>query len=160
MIVSDIFDKSGVKMNVINNFKYMDIIFYVVCYKEISYGFLFCLFCFYGEWFYYNGEMLQIGDLEIDMESCVGYDVDLMGVSINVIICFLNYSIYEFDFVNDKFYYDYSGIFKGVIFGFCLVEKCSEFIFFIEVKLFLIRFVYSVMDLEYYGDVGFYCNYF
>ena len=151
-IVSDILDKSGVKMNVTNNPKHTDIIPYVARYKETSYGFLSRLLRSYGEWFYYNGETLQIGDPEIETESRAGYDVDLTGVSINATIRSLNHSTYEFDPVNDKFYYDYSGTPKGATLGSRSAEKCSEPIFPTEAKLPSIRPAYSAMDLEHYGD--------
>ena len=158
-IVSDILDKSGVKMNVTNNPKHTDIIPYVARYKETSYGFLSRLLRSYGEWFYYNGETLQIGDPEIETESRAGYDVDLTGVSINATIRSLNHSTYEFDPVNDKFYYDYSGTPKGATLGSRSAEKCSEPIFPTEAKLPSIRPAYSAMDLEHYGDAGFHRNY-
>lgn len=158
-IVSDILDKSGVKMNVTNNPKHTDIIPYVARYKETSYGFLSRLLRSYGEWFYYNGETLQIGDPEIETESRAGYDVDLTGVSINATIRSLNHSTYEFDPVNDKFYYDYSGTPKGATLGSRSAEKCSEPIFPTEAKLPSMRPAYSAMDLEHYGDAGFHRNY-
>lgn len=158
-IVSDILDKSGVKMNVTNNPKHTDIIPYVARYKETSYGFLSRLLRSYGEWFYYNGETLQIGDPEIDTESRAGYDVDLTGVSINATIRSLNHSTYEFDPVNDKFYYDFSGTPKGATLGSRSAEKCSEPIFPTEAKLPSARPAHSAMDLEHYGDAGFHRNY-
>ncbi|MCB5171425.1 phage baseplate assembly protein V [Bacteroides fragilis] len=158
-IVSDILDKSGVKMNVTNNPKHTDIIPYVARYKETSYGFLSRLLRSYGEWFYYNGETLQIGDPEIDTESRAGYDVDLTSVNINATIRSLNHSTYEFDPVNDKFYYDYSGTPKGATLGSRSAEKCSEPIFPTEARLPSIRPAYSAMDLEHYGDAGFHRNY-
>lgn len=158
-IVSDILDKSGVKMNVTNNPKHTDIIPYVARYKETSYGFLSRLLRSYGEWFYYNGETLQIGDPEIDTESRAGYDVDLTGVSINATIRSLNHSTYEFDPVNDKFYYDYSGTPKGTTPGSRSAEKCSEPIFPTEARLPSARPANSATDLEHYGDAGFHRNY-
>lgn len=158
-IVSDILDKSGVKMNVTNNPKHTDIIPYVARYKETSYGFLSRLLRSYGEWFYYNGETLQIGDPEIETECRAGYDVDLTGVSINATIRSLNHSTYEFDPVNDKFYYDYSGTPKGATLGSRSAEKCSEPIFPTEAKLPSARPAHSAMDLEHYGDAGFHRNY-
>lgn len=158
-IVSDILDKSGVKMNVTNNPKHTDIIPYVARYKETSYGFLSRLLRSYGEWFYYNGETLQIGDPEIDTESRAGYDVDLTGVSINATIRSLNHSTYEFDPVNDKFYYDYSGTPKGTTPGSRSAEKCSEPIFPTEARLPSARPAHSATDLEHYGDAGFHRNY-
>lgn len=158
-IVSDILDKSGVKMNVTNNPKHTDIIPYVARYKETSYGFLSRLLRSYGEWFYYNGETLQIGDPEIDTESRAGYDVDLTGVSINATIRSLNHSTYEFDPVNDKFYYDYSGTPKGTTPGSRSAEKCSESIFPTEARLPSARPAHSATDLEHYGDAGFHRNY-
>lgn len=158
-IVSDIMGKSGVKMNVTNNPKNTDIIPYVARYKETSYGFLSRLLRSYGEWFYYNGETLQIGDPEIDTESSAGYDVDLTGVSLNATIRSLNHSTYEFDPVNDKFYYDYSGTPKGVTPGSRSAEKCSEPIFPTEARLPSTRPAHSPTDLEHYGDAGFHRNY-
>lgn len=158
-IVSDILDKSGVKMNVTNNPKHTDIIPYVARYKETSYGFLSRLLRSYGEWFYYNGETLQIGDPEIDTEIRAGYDVDLTGININATIRSLNHSTYEFDPVNDKFYYDFSGTPKGATLGSRSAEKCSEPIFPTEARLPSIRPAYSAMDLEHYGDAGFHRNY-
>lgn len=158
-IVSDILDKSGVKMNVTNNPKHTDIIPYVARYKETSYGFLSRLLRSYGEWFYYNGETLQIGDPEIDTESHAGYDVDLTGVSINATIRSLNHSTYEFDPVNDKFYYDFSGTPKGTTSGSRSAEKCSEPIFPTEARLPSARPAHSATDLEHYGDAGFHRNY-
>lgn len=158
-IVSDILGKSGVKMNVVNNPKHTDIIPYVARYKETSYGFLSRLLRSYGEWFYYNGEILHIGDPEIETESHAGYDVDLTGVSLNAAIRSLNHSTYEFDPVNDKFYYDYSGTPKGITPGSRSAEKCSEPIFPTEAKLPSVRPAHSATDLEHYGDAGFHRNY-
>lgn len=80
-------------------------------------------------------ETLQIGDPEIDTESRAGYDVDLTSVNINATIRSLNHSTYEFDPVNDKFYYDYSGTPKGATLGSRSAEKCSEPIFPTEARL-------------------------
>ena len=71
----------------------------------------------------------------------------------------MNHSTYEFDPVNDKFYYDYSGTPKGATLGSRSAEKCSEPIFPTEAKLPSIRPAYSAMDLEHYGDAGFHRNY-
>lgn len=158
-IVSDIIDKSGLKMNVVNNPKHTDIIPYVARYKETSYGFLSRLLRSYGEWFYYNGETLQIGDPEIETETRAGYDIDLTGVSINATVRSLNHSTYEFNPVDDQFYYDYSGRPKGATLGSRSAEKCSEPIFPTEARLPSIRPAYSAMDLEHYGDAGFHRNY-
>lgn len=158
-IVSDILDKSGVKMNVVNNPKHTDIIPYVARYKETSYGFLSRLLRSYGEWFYYNGETLQIGDPEIETETRAGYDIDLTGVSINATVRSLNHSTYEFNPVDDQFYYDYSGRPKGATLGSRSAEECSEPIFPTEARLPSIRPAYSAMDLEHYGDAGFHRNY-
>ena len=54
--------------------------------KRQANGFLSRLLRSYGEWFYYNGETLQIGDPEIDTEIRAGYDVDLTGININATI--------------------------------------------------------------------------
>lgn len=158
-IVSDVTDKSGVEVSLSNNPKYGDIIPYVARYKETSYGFLSRLLRSYGEWFYYDGQKLLVGNPEETVESRVAYDIDLTEVTLNASIRDLNNSVYDFDPVENEFHYDYGGTPEGATLCSKAAEKCSKPFYPTEATLPSVRPVHSGKDIENYGDTEFHRNY-
>lgn len=158
-IVSDVTDKSGVEVSLSNNPKYGDIIPYVARYKETSYGFLSRLLRSYGEWFYYDGQKLLVGNPEVTVESRVAYDIDLTEVTLNASIRDLNNSVYDFDPVENEFHYDYGGTPEGATLCSKAAEKCSKPFYPTEATLPSVRPVHSGKDIENYGDTEFHRNY-
>lgn len=158
-IVSDVTDKSGVEVSLSNNPKYGDIIPYVARYKETSYGFLSRLLRSYGEWFYYDGQKLLVGNPEVTVESRVAYDIDLTEVTLNASIRDLNKSVYDFDPVENEFHYDYGGTPEGATLCSKAAEKCSKPFYPTEATLPSVRPVHSGKDIENYGDTEFHRNY-
>ena len=143
----------------VNNPKHGDIIPYVARYKETSYGFLSRLLRSYGEWFYYDGQKLLVGDPEITTETRVAYDIDLTEVTINASIRAMNNSVYDFDPVENECHYDYGGTPEGATLGSKAAEKCSKPFYPTEATLPSVRAVHSGRDIENYGNAEFYRNY-
>lgn len=158
-IVSDVTDKSGVEVSLSNNPRYGDIIPYVARYKETSYGFLSRLLRSYGEWFYYDGQKLFVGNPEVTTESRVAYDIDLTEVTLNASVRDLNNSVYDFDPVENEFHYDYGGTPEGATLSSKAAEKCSKPFYPTEATLPSVRPVHSGKDIENYGDTEFHRNY-
>lgn len=158
-IVSDVIDKSGVPLSLTNSPKYNGIIPYVARYKETGYAFLSRLLRSHGEWFYYDGQKLLVGDPKIMKETRVAYDIDLTEVTIDASIRALNTSVFDFDPVENIFHYDYSGTPEGVTLGSKAAEDCSKPFFPTETTLPAVKPIHSGIDIENYGNAGFHREY-
>lgn len=158
-IVSDVMGKSGVAVSLTNSPKFGETLPYVARYKETSYGFLARLLRSYGEWFYYDGQKLLVGNPENATETRVAYDVDLTEVSMNASIRSLNNSVFDFDPVTNEFHYDYGGTPEGVTLGSKAAEKCSTPLYPTEAAMPSVRAVHSGQDIESYGDSEYHRNY-
>lgn len=102
-IVSETLEKSGVEIHLENKPRHDKIIPYVARYKESSYAFLSRVLRSYGEWFYYDGDRLIVGDPSIDKETRAEYDLELQSLKIASGIRNLNTSVFDYNAAENLF---------------------------------------------------------
>ncbi|MCD7931011.1 MAG: hypothetical protein LUH15_06430 [Tannerellaceae bacterium] len=125
-IVSEILDQSGVNIEVDNNSKYTSTIPYVARYKESSYSFLARILNSFGEWFYYDGSKLIVGNSGITTTSKAMYDMELNEVEITSDIRTLNTEIYDYDPLKNEYFNDVPSFVEGSNNYMRIARNCSE----------------------------------
>lgn len=105
-IVSEVLDNSGVKVEVENNPRFGGTIPYVARYKESSYAFLSRLLTSFGEWFYYDGTKLIVGNPQVSTTTKATYNMELRSVHIASTIRPLNTEVYDYDPSGDEYFND------------------------------------------------------
>lgn len=159
-IVGDAIDKCGVPVKLTNSPKHSGVIPYIARHKETCYGFLARLLRSYGEWFYYDGTKLLVGNPEIMTEAKIAYDVDLTDIVIKGSIHALNNSVYDFDMAGEgKFLYEQGGTPGGVTLGSKTADGCSKPLFPTEATLPSARTIHSGSDMQKYADSSYNRNY-
>lgn len=96
-MLSEELEKSGVRMEVENNPKFEEIIPYAAKYKETSYQFLARMAASCGEWFYYDGNKLILGNPKNEVTTRAAYDIELKSLSIDARLQQLNTELYDYD---------------------------------------------------------------
>ena len=76
-IVSEVVEKYGNGINIVNNPAFKSRIPYVQMQEESAYEFLRRLAWQYGEWFYYNGQVLYFGNPYKEKDEKLVYDIDM-----------------------------------------------------------------------------------
>ena len=105
-IVKDTLDKTGIQVELDNSPKAEHQIPYIARYKESSYAFLSRVLYSFGEWFYYDGQKLIVGNPYItDQEANkVTFDVELSEVCSCAGIRNLNTKYYDYNATENSYF--------------------------------------------------------
>jgi uncharacterized protein involved in type VI secretion and phage assembly len=96
-IVGEVLENSGVETEVTNKPVMTRQIPYAARYRESSYAFLSRLLASYGEWFYYDGKKLIVGDPHTGDSRTAFYSAELHEVRIATSIRKLNMEVYDYN---------------------------------------------------------------
>ena len=96
-IVGETLEKSGVKMEVQNKPAFDSQIPYVARYKESSYAFLARVLSSFGEWFYYDGQKLIVGNPQLMKNKYLFYDMEMTSVKVSTGVRNLNIRLYDYN---------------------------------------------------------------
>ncbi len=108
-IVSEVIENSGVRMEVSNNPQFTTIIPYAVRYKETSFAFMERLAASCGDWFYYDGKKLVLGNPRIENDTRAAFDMELTNIKISARVGNLNSEMFDYDGVYNDYKFDFSG---------------------------------------------------
>ncbi|MBN2742495.1 MAG: hypothetical protein JXR39_01235, partial [Marinilabiliaceae bacterium] len=96
-IVSQVIEKCGATIEVQNKAKFDAIIPYAARYRESAFTFLARLAASCGEWLYYDGKKLVLGNPKIENDTKAVFDVQLKAVNIAARLGNLNTELYDYD---------------------------------------------------------------
>ena len=96
-ILSEELENSGVRMEVVNKPKFQDTLPYAVKYKETSYQFLARLAASCGDWFYYSGTKLILGNPKNEDTTRAAFDIEIKALSIKARLQQLHTELYDYD---------------------------------------------------------------
>ena len=96
-IVTNVLKKTNVNIEIKNNIKSTQSIPYIARYRESSYGFLSRILSSFGEWFYYDGSHLIVGDPHSGGSKRVSYDIELKEIKLYSGMRNLNVNLYDYN---------------------------------------------------------------
>jgi uncharacterized protein involved in type VI secretion and phage assembly len=105
-IITETIEGYGLNFELENKPKFETTIPYVARYRETGYSFLSRLAASCGDWFYYNGKKLIVGNPQNDETRRVAYDVEIKSISISAGINNLNTEIYDYNAVENDYFED------------------------------------------------------
>ena len=105
-IVAETIENTGVKVELANNPELDMSIPYVARYNETSYTFLSRILAAFGEWFYYDGKKLVVGNPHNSESTKVSFDIELSEVRIKAGIRNLNVELYDYNPAKDDYMED------------------------------------------------------
>jgi|GEM_PF-334687 len=105
-IISETIDGYGLTFELENKPKFETTIPYAARYKETGYSFLSRLAASCGDWFYYNGKKLVVGNPQNDETRRVAYDVEIKSINISAGLNNLNTEIYDYNAVENDYFED------------------------------------------------------
>lgn len=103
-IVAETIENTGVQVEVDNKPSLSQQIPYAGRHQESSYAFLSRLLYSFGEWFYYDGKKLIVGNPFNEESKEVSYDVELKEVSIKSCVKNLNVKLYDYDPTENNYF--------------------------------------------------------
>ncbi|WP_282036633.1 type VI secretion system Vgr family protein [Saccharicrinis aurantiacus] len=96
-IISETLENTGVGIELVDNATFTTIMPYISRYKESSYAFMARLATACGDWFYYDGQKLILGNPGIENDTKVSFDMELSDIVISAKVNSLNTEIYDYD---------------------------------------------------------------
>src|SRR5690554_6686966 len=96
-LVSEELEGSGVKVELESKQIFEGILPYAVKYRETSWQFLSRMAALCGEWFYYNGQQLVLGNPKREDTTRAAFDVELQSLNISAGLEQLNTELYDYD---------------------------------------------------------------
>ena len=105
-IISETIEGYGLNFELENKPKFETTIPYVARYRETGYSFLSRLAASCGDWFYYNGKKLIVGNPQSDETRRVAYDVEIKSINISAGLNNLNTEIYDYNAVENDYFED------------------------------------------------------
>ena len=95
-IVSEVVEKYGNGINIVNNPAFKSRIPYVQMQEESAYEFLRRLAWQYGEWFYYNGQVLYLGNPYKEKDEKLVYDIDMDSMHFSSCVAPFHFSRHDY----------------------------------------------------------------
>lgn len=95
-IVSEVVEKYGNGISIVNNPAFKSRIPYVQMQEESAYEFLRRLAWQYGEWFYYNGQVLYFGNPYKEKDEKLVYDIDMDSMHFSSCVAPFHFSRYDY----------------------------------------------------------------
>ncbi len=102
-IVSEVLENSGVGLELNNQAQFTSIIPYAARYKETSFAFLSRMAASCGDWFYYDGSKLNLGNPNIENDTRAAFDMELSKIAISAGLGNLNMELYDYDAVTNDY---------------------------------------------------------
>ena len=95
-IVSEVVEKYGNGISIVNNPAFKSRIPYVQMQEESAYEFLRRLAWQYGEWFYYNGQVLYFGNPYKEKDENLIYDIDMDSMHFSSCVAPFHFSRHDY----------------------------------------------------------------
>ena len=95
-IVSEVVEKYGNGISIVNNPAFKSRIPYVQMQEESAYEFLRRLAWQYGEWFYYNGQVLYLGNPYKEKDENLVYDIDMDSMHFSSCVAPFHFSRHDY----------------------------------------------------------------
>ena len=95
-IVSEVVEKYGNGISIVNNPAFKNRIPYVQMQEESAYEFLRRLAWQYGEWFYYNGQVLYFGNPYEEKDENLVYDIDMDSMHFSSCVAPFHFSRHDY----------------------------------------------------------------
>lgn len=95
-IVSEVVEKYGNGISIVNNPAFKSRIPYVQMQEESAYEFLCRLAWQYGEWFYYNGQVLYFGNPYKEKDENLVYDIDMDSMHFSSCVAPFHFSRHDY----------------------------------------------------------------
>lgn len=95
-IVSEVVEKYGNGISIVNNPAFKSRIPYVQMQEESAYEFLRRLAWQYGEWFYYNGQVLYFGNPYKEKDENLVYDIDMDSMHFSSCVAPFRFSRHDY----------------------------------------------------------------
>ena len=95
-IVSEVVEKYGNGISIVNNPAFKSRIPYVQMQEESAYEFLRRLAWQYGEWFYYNGQVLYFGNPYKEKDEKLVYDIDMDSMHFSSCVAPFHFSRHDY----------------------------------------------------------------
>ena len=95
-IVSEVVEKYGNGISIVNNPAFKNRIPYVQMQEESAYEFLRRLAWQYGEWFYYNGQVLYFGNPYKEKDEKLVYDIDMDSMHFSSCVAPFHFSRHDY----------------------------------------------------------------
>lgn len=122
-IVADTLKNTGIEVEIQNKPLWQNQIPYAARYKETSYAFLSRILNDYGEWFYYDGQKLIVGNPRNLATKELTFDIELSEVHSNAGIRNLNTKYYDYDPSTDDYF---EGVPSSIINDASLMMKAAK----------------------------------
>lgn len=103
-VVAETLENTGIKVELENNPALQRAIPYIARYKESSFAFLSRILYSFGEWFYYDGKKLIVGNPMNQNERRVTYDMELQEVRSVAGLRNLNTKYYDYDPTENNYF--------------------------------------------------------
>ena len=153
-IVSEVVEKYGNGISIVNNPAFKSRIPYVQMQEESAYEFLRRLAWQYGEWFYYNGQVLYFGNPYKEKDENLVYDIDMDSMHFSSCVTPFHFS--RHDYLSDShmdMFGDDSEAVKGINTYLANAMKTSEGMYRSQTTMYSHTATGHPLDIEHFTAV-------
>ena len=153
-IVSEVVEKYGNGISIVNNPAFKSRIPYVQMQEESAYEFLRRLAWQYGEWFYYNGQVLYFGNPYKEKDENLVYDIDMDSMHFSSCVAPFHFS--RHDYLSDShmdMFGDDSEAVKGINTYLANAMKTSEGMYRSQTTMYSHTATGHPLDIEHFTAV-------
>jgi hypothetical protein len=150
-IVKETIGNTEIRVEIDNNLKSDDVIPYVARYKESSWAFLSRVLYSYGEWFYYDGQKLVVGNPQNANDRWVAFDIEMLEIHSSASLNNLNTIYYEYDPLDNSYYEGKSDNANNGSFPMRGAKQIADKLYPTASKLPVGRAVFNGRDMESYS---------
>lgn len=153
-IVSEVVEKYGNGISIVNNPAFKSRIPYVQMQEESAYEFLRRLAWQYGEWFYYNGQVLYFGNPYKEKDEKLVYDIDMDSMHFSSCVAPFHFS--RHDYLSDShmdMFGDDSEAVRGINTYLANAMKTSEGMFRSQTTMYSHTAAGHPLDIEHFTAV-------
>ena len=153
-IVSEVVEKYGNGISIVNNPAFKSRIPYVQMQEESAYEFLRRLAWQYGEWFYYNGQVLYFGNPYKEKDENLVYDIDMDSMHFSSCVTPFHFS--RHDYLSDShmdMFGDDSEAVRGINTYLANAMKTSEGMFRSQTTMYSHTATGHPLDIEHFTAV-------
>ena len=153
-IVSEVVEKYGNGISIVNNPAFKSRIPYVQMQEESAYEFLRRLAWQYGEWFYYNGQVLYFGNPYKEKDENLVYDIDMDSMHFSSCVAPFHFS--RHDYLSDShmdMFGDDSEAVRGINTYLANAMKTSEGMFRSQTTMYSHTATGHPLDIEHFTAV-------
>ena len=153
-IVSEVVEKYGNGITIVNNPAFKSRIPYVQMQEESAYEFLRRLAWQYGEWFYYNGQVLYFGNPYKEKDENLVYDIDMDSMHFSSCVAPFHFS--RHDYLSDShmdMFGDDSEAVRGINTYLANAMKTSEGLYRSQTTMYSHTAIGHPLDIEHFTAV-------